>query len=114
MLFNFKKRASSSAKLCHSLDREPPLPLYMYIGMKIHTETTQLHKLGLSAGYVRVLQFESQPVTVLCEDFQGKRAAVPAQLGHRRFTVDALDNLDHNPSSTSAKGSLHGTNISLF
>ena len=30
------------------------------------------------------------------------------------FTVGALDNLDHNPSSSTAKGSFHGTAISLF
>lgn len=37
ILFNFNKCVSSSPKSRHSLDREPPLPLY--IGMKIHTET---------------------------------------------------------------------------
>ena len=37
LLFNFKERASFTAKSRHSMDREPPLPLY--IGMKIHTET---------------------------------------------------------------------------
>ena len=38
ILFNFKKGVfSSSAKSRHSLDREPPLALY--IGMKIHTDT---------------------------------------------------------------------------
>ena len=30
------------------------------------------------------------------------------------FTTAAVDNIDHNPSSTTAKGSLHGTGISLF
>lgn len=30
------------------------------------------------------------------------------------FTVAAVDNLDHNPSSTTAKDSFHGTGISLF
>ena len=30
------------------------------------------------------------------------------------FTTAAIDNIDHNPSSTSAQGSLHGTNISVF
>ena len=63
ILFNFKKRASFTAKSRHSMDRESPLPLY--IGMKIHTETrskkliTELHDLGLSISYDRVLQLES-------------------------------------------------------
>jgi hypothetical protein len=30
------------------------------------------------------------------------------------FTTAAVDNLDHNPSSTTAKDSFHGTAISLF
>jgi len=30
------------------------------------------------------------------------------------FTVGALDNIDYNPSSTTAQGSFHGTGISLF
>ena len=63
ILFNFKNSASSAAKNRHFSGREPPLPLY--IGMKIHTEKrskkiiTQLHDLGLSVSYNRVLQLES-------------------------------------------------------
>ena len=30
------------------------------------------------------------------------------------FTTSAIDNIDHNPSSTTAKGSFHGTVISLL
>ena len=118
ILFNFNKSASSVSKSRHSLDREPPLPLY--IGMKIHTETrskkiiTQLYDLGLSVSYDRVLQLESQLATAVCENFQDKGTVVPAQLRHGLFTVGAFDNLDHNPSSTTAKGSFHGTGISLF
>ena len=39
---------------------------------------------------------------------------VPTQLRRGLFTAGALDNLDHNPSSTTAKDSFHGTGISLF
>ncbi len=103
--------------ICSLLDREPPLPLY--IGLKIHTETrskkiiTHLHDLGLSVSYDRVLQLESQLATVICENCQDKGVVVPAQLQHGLFTVGALDNLDHNPSSTTAKGSFHGTAVSV-
>ena len=93
----------------------------LYIGMKIHTEVrsnkkliTQLYDLSLSVSYDRVLQLESQLATAVCEDFQKKGVVVPAQLRHGLFTIGALDNLDHNPSSTTAKGSFHGTGISLF
>ena len=56
--FNYRKRASSG-KSRHSVNSEPPLPLY--IAMRIHTETrskkiiTQLYDLGLSVSYDRVL-----------------------------------------------------------
>ena len=38
----------------------------------------------------------------------------PVHLRQGLFTVGALDNLDHNPSSTTAKDSFRGTGISLF
>ena len=118
VLFNFKKHASFSAKSRHSIDREPPLPLY--IGIRIHTETrskkliTELHDLGLSISYDSVLQLESQLATTVDENFLEKGAVVPAQLRLRLFTIGALDNLDHNFSSITAKGSFHGTGISVF
>lgn len=88
--------------------------------MKIHTETrskkiiTQLYHLRLSVSYDRILQLESQFATAVCENFQEKGTVVSAQLRRGLFTVGALDNLDHNPSSTTAKGSFHGTGISPF
>lgn len=56
----------------------------------------------------------SQLATAVCENFQEKGAVVPSQLRHGVFAVGALDNIDHNPSSTTAKGSFHGTGVSLF
>ena len=38
----------------------------------------------------------------------------PDNLQKGLFTIGALDNIDHNPSSTSAQGSLHGTAISII
>ena len=38
----------------------------------------------------------------------------PPGLRHHLYTVGALDNIDHNPSSTTAESSFHGTGISLF
>ena len=75
IVFNCKKYMSSSTKSRHSIEKEPPLPLY--IGMKIHTDTRsketvkQLHQLGLSVSYDRVLQIESQLATATCADFHG-------------------------------------------
>ena len=88
--------------------------------MKIHTETrskkfiTQFYELGLSVSYDRVLQVESKLASSVCENFREKGVVVPAQLRHGLFTLGALDNLDYIRSSTTAKGSFHGTGISLF
>ena len=38
----------------------------------------------------------------------------PPALKSNVFTTAGLDNIDHNPSSTTAEGSFHGTGISLF
>ena len=45
------------------------------------------------------------------EQFEG--VVAPACLRKGLFTVGALDNLDHNPSSTAAVNAFHGTGISF-
>ena len=123
ILFNCKKRARRdkqipSSRSRHSLEFEPPLPLY--IGLNLHTQTrsrklvTQMHDLGLSVSYDRVLHLENHLATAVCEDMKRKGVVCPVQLRFQLFTVGALDNIDHNPSSTTATGSFHGTGISLF
>ena len=111
IVFNCKKRGSTVAnKSRHSLDYEPPLILY--IGMNVHTQTrskkliTQLCQMGLSVSYDRILQLENQLAISVCEFTKEIGLVCPIQLRHGLFTVGALDNLDHNPSSTTAKGFL--------
>ena len=117
ILFNCKRR-STKATSRHSKKFEPPLPLY--IGLKVHTQTrsksfiSELYQLGLSVSYDRVLELENQIASSLCEHANEIGLVCPSQLSHGIFTVGALDNLDHNPSSTTAKDSFHGTGISLF
>ena len=74
----------------------------------------ELYDLGLSANYDRVLQLKNQLATAVCQDIEKKGVVCPSQLHKGLFTVGAIDNLDHNPSSTTAKGSVHDTGISLF
>lgn len=102
----------------HSLDREPPLPLY--IGMNIHTLTRsrtvvdQMAKLGISSSYERVMQVENSLANSMCEQFKADGVVCPSNLRKGLFTVGALDNLDYNPSSMTAQGSFHGTSISII
>ena len=121
IIFNCQKRQSTSVKSRHSITQEPPLPLYIRLNMlKIHAETRSklligyLYKLGLSVSYERILTLESQLATAVCMDFEEKGVVVPAQLRRGLFTIGALYNIDHNPSSTTAQGSFHGTGIRLF
>ena len=118
ILFNSKKKASSSTKTRHSAEAEPLLPVYL--GMKVHTQTRSrklvklLHNLGLSASYNRIVQIESQLASAVCQRSIVEGVVCPSQMRRGLFTVGALDNIDHNPSSTTAQGSFHGTGISLF
>jgi len=121
ILFNCKKKATAKNKVStmknrHSLEYEPPLPLYT--GLNVHTQTRskklimELHELGLSVSYDSLR--ENQLATAVCEDIEKKGVVCVSQLRKGLFTTGALDNLDHNPSSTTAKGSFHGTGITLF
>lgn len=119
MMFNTKKKAKAKTEHPrHSLEREPPSPLY--IGLAVHKITRSeklvqlFHKLGLSVSYDRVLQIEDQLTTALCEQFAEDGIVCPASLRRCLFTISAIDNIDHNLTSMSASTSFHGTGISLF
>ena len=64
--------------------------------------------------YDRILQLENQLTTSVCEVTKERGLVCPMSSHTGLFTIGALDNLDHNPSSTTAKDSFHGTGISLF
>ncbi len=46
--------------------------------------------------------------------FERVGSVCPPTLNTGVFTTSAVDNIDHDPSATSAHGSFHGTGISLF
>ena len=119
ILYNVKKRPSKiDAKPRHSLQREPPLPVYF--GLNIHQVTQskkliqQLYQMGICISYDRVLELEEWIATAVCEQFEKEGVVAPTCLRKGLFTVGALDNIDHNLSSTTSVNSFHGTGISLF
>ena len=113
IVFNTKKRSTAGpeAKPRHSLEREPPLPVY--IGLNIHGLTrskhliNQLHQLGICISYERVLQLEDWIAKAICIRFHKDGVVSPVCLHRGLFTVGALDNLDHTPSSTTSQSSFH-------
>ena len=46
--------------------------------------------------------------------YEEQNLVCPPSLKLNLFTTSALDNIDHNPSSTSSEDSFHRTGISLF
>lgn len=99
-------------------NRETPLPLF--VGLSIHAKTRSrdlietMHDLGLSVSYDRVLAVSTDLGNAVCRRYQEDRVVCPPNLRLQLFTTAAVDNIDHNPSSTTANDSFHGTGISLF
>ncbi|KAL8592617.1 hypothetical protein ACOMHN_026547 [Nucella lapillus] len=117
--FNAVKRArTNTATIKHSNERETPLPVY--VGLAIHAQTRKkalvdnMFTLGLSVSYNRVLEMSTELASRACSQFHSDGVVCPMKLRSGLFTTAAIDNLDHNPSSTTAKDAFHGTAISLF
>ena len=117
LLFHAKK-FSDAVRTRHCKDREPPLPIYL--GLQIHTLTrsrklvNSLYKLGVSISYNHVNELEKLLANAVCKHFEVEGVVCPTNLRTGLFTVGALDNIDHNPSSTTAQGSFHGTGITNY
>ena len=73
-----------------------------------------LHENGLCVSYDRVLEISAKlGESVVCQ-YVDDGVVCPPALRTRLFTTSAVDNIDHNPSSTTAKASFHGTSISII
>ncbi|MES9881624.1 MAG: hypothetical protein ABW185_12160, partial [Sedimenticola sp.] len=112
-----RRRDGSSASY-HTKSRETPLPIYT--GLLVHAETRKrglidkLYDLGLSISYDRVLEISTDMGNRVCEQFERESLVCPVSLRKGIFTTSAVDNIDHNPTSTTSQGALHGTGISIF
>ena len=92
----------------------------VYLGVMVHCQTRKrdlvdkLFQLGLSVSYDRVLAISTSVANRLTEQYEEQGIVCPPALQKRLYTTAAVDNIDHNPSVTTAKDSFHGTGISLF
>lgn len=113
-----RRRQDSTARIHHSMDRETPLPIYLGLETHVHTRKRQLidtlFGLGLSISYDRILSISTDLANNVSYCYASDGVVCPLKLRQNLFTTAAVDNIDHNPSSTTAKGSFHGTGISLF
>ncbi|RXN31429.1 hypothetical protein ROHU_004760 [Labeo rohita] len=114
----FAKCKEGAATQRHSRDRETPFPVY--IGMSIYAKTRKrhlvemLHDHGLSIPYNRVLDISAQLGDAVVNRYIEEGLVCPPKLRKGLFCTSAMDNIDHNPSSTTATSSFHGTSISIF
>ena len=85
-----------------------------YSTTKISAGDNDLIDLGLYISYDRVMEISTTIGNHVCNYYQQKEVVCPPNLREGLFTTAAIDNIDHNPSSTTATDALHGTGISLF
>jgi len=61
-----------------------------------------MNVLGLCISYDRVQEIEATVTNVLCDNYRSLDAVVPSSLLKDVFTTAAIDNIDHNTSSSTA------------
>ena len=120
LMFNSVKHAraaDSTGTVRHNRDRETPLPLYL--ALKIHAVTRKINlidtlfNLGLCVSYDRLLQLTSDIANGAIQRFAVDDVVCHPKMRQGLFTTAAVDNIDYNTSSATAKDSFHGTGISL-
>ena len=89
----------------------------IYEALKIHGATREkslidtFYKLGICISYDRLLTISTDITNRVIDRYDRDGVVCPSKL--RIFTTAAIDNIDHNPSSTSSHDSFHGTVVSL-
>ena len=73
-----------------------------------------LHQYGICISYDRVFEISEKIGEALAERYLVEGLVCPSVLRKGLLTTAAIENIDHNPSSTTAKSSFHGTSISIF
>ena len=120
LAFNSTRHASNGdlpAYSRRSRAREYPLPIY--VALKIHGETRKkslidsFFNMGLCISYDRVLAISTDIANSVTTRFEHEGVVCPPKLRGKVFTTAGVDNIDYNPSSTTAHDSFHGTAISL-
>ena len=100
-------RREGSTASYHTNNSEAPLAIYL--GLLLHAETRKrglvdkLNDLGLSISYNRVLQISTDMANGVCARFEAEQVVCPPKLRSGLFTTSAVDNIDHNPSSSTAQ-----------
>ena len=106
----------NSGTSCHISFQETPLSIYVTFLLHLHKCSRLLvdkfHDLSLCISYDQMLVLSMQLRNSVCTQLKSDGVVCPTKLCSNVFTTFALDNIDHNPSSHSAKDSWQGTAIS--
>ena len=114
----FSKCKDNATTHRHSKDRETPFAVY--VGLSIFAKTRKrqlidtLYDNGLSISYDRVLEISSKLGEAVVNQYVEDGVVCPPTLRKGLFTTSAMDNIDHNPTATTAQTSFHGTSVSIF
>ncbi len=101
----------------HTRDRETPASLYL--AMKVYLQTGResliddMHQRGMCISYDRLRVLSTDIANSIIGHWEQVGVVVPPQAVKDVFTTGGFDNIDYNPSSTTAKSALHGTCISI-
>ena len=115
---SYKQQRTESTKHYHRVCQETPVP--MYLGLFAYARTRkksiidELFELGISVFYDRVMALTLKMANHTTSRYHEENVICPSSLRLNLFTTKAVDNIDHNLSSTTATMSFHGTGMSLF
>ena len=94
------------------------MKLYLKTGSE--SELDVLHQRGLCISYdcgcvshISLRMLSTDIANLVISQWEQAGVVVPPQAVKNVFTTGTFDNIDHNPSSTTAKSALHGTCISI-
>ena len=91
----------------HSDERETPfsvcLALFVYAKTRKRRLIDMLHEKGICVSYDRVLEISANLGEAVVWQYVEDGVVCPPALRTKIFTTSAMNNIDHNPSSTTAK-----------
>ena len=109
---------SEAVQKRYSAAQETPLTdfiaILLYQNTRSRTLIDTLFDLALCTSYSKIIYLSEDIATAMKNHFQKEGIVCPKSLKKDSSTMGAIDNIDHNPSSTTSKHSFYGTGISIF